>query len=83
VLCALSLYFVYFSAYGGFQGTSKKNKKKQALKKKIWRKATDRLPLPFFFFFLGAPFKRYARRLHGHATADGHPQRAAGSSFAS
>ena len=45
----------------GAEGPPKKKKKKTSTKKRIWRKATDRLF--FLFFFLGAPFKRYARRL--------------------
>jgi hypothetical protein len=57
----------------GGEGPPKKKKKHG---KKIWRKATDRLFL--FFFYLSA-----MRVGCGHATADGHPQLAAGSPFAS
>jgi hypothetical protein len=42
------------------QGASEKKEIENKHEKTIWRKATDRL---FLLFFLGAPFKRYARRL--------------------
>jgi hypothetical protein len=61
------------------EGPPKKKKKKTSTKKRIWRKATDRL----FFSFFQVPLLSAMRVGCGHATADGHPQLAAGSSFAS
>jgi hypothetical protein len=66
--------------FGAPKGPPKKKKKKTTTKKKIWRKATDRL---FLFFFFKVPLLSAMRVGCGHATADGHPQLAAGSFFAS
>jgi hypothetical protein len=47
---------------GVFEGPPKQNKKQQARKTKPGEKRPANFSF-FFFFFLGAPFKRYARRL--------------------
>jgi hypothetical protein len=51
--------FIFLLKKLKLEGPPKEKKRKQA-PKEIWRKATHRL---FLFFFLGAPFKRDARRL--------------------
>jgi hypothetical protein len=59
-------------------------KKKKGTKKQFTQKITDRLP--FFFLFLRTFFYLFKQRTFffcGHATACGHPQLAAGSSFTS
>jgi hypothetical protein len=66
------------------EGPPKKRKRKQARKKNLAKSDRPTFPFfPLFFSFFSVPLLGAMRVGCGHATADGHPQLAAGSSFAS